>query len=259
MPPSTITIRNAIGAILIIISRDRHQLVVCHGRGEGALADEARREHGHRGDRRDKGERQQQARHHAGEEHVADRLLGDEGIDDHHHARRDDHAEHRGARHHADREALGIVEADHLRHRHAREHRRRRDRGAGDGGKGRVGGDGGDAEPAAQAAEQLVGDLIDVGAEAGFADDHPHHHEGRDAGVVVMPDRLGDRQRHHAHGDGGVALDEPDAEERHQAERDADIAAAIDQQHDRDERDQADDEGFHGGVRLRRGRTRANG
>ncbi len=227
----------------------RQQLVVLHRGGEGALADEVRREPGHRRDRDDIGTRQQQARDDAGQEHIADRLLGDEGVDDHHHARRDDHAEHRGAGHHADGKALRIIEADHLRHGYAREHRGRRDRGAGDGGKGGVGGHRGDAETAAQPAEQLIGDLIDVGAETGLADDHPHHHECGNAGVVVMADGGGHRQRHHAHGDGGVALDDPHAEEGDEAERDGDVAAAVDHQDDQDERQDADNDGFHGRCR----------
>jgi len=86
---------------------------------------------------------------------------------------------HRGAGDHADGEARIVVVAQHLRHGDAGKNRRRGDRRAGDRGEHRIGTDRRHADPALHPPENIVHDIIDIGAETGFGDDEPHEGEKR--------------------------------------------------------------------------------
>ena len=92
----------------------------------------------------------EQAGNDAGDEQLADVLLGDDAVDREHRRRRQHGAERAAGGDHAGGERLRIVVAAHLRIGDGREGRGGRDRRAGDRGKAGAGGDGGDAEPAAR-------------------------------------------------------------------------------------------------------------
>ena len=104
-----------------------------------------------RDDLHDEGGGEQQAGHDPGDEQVADRLLGEQAVDDEQQARRDQHAEHRAAGDDADREARRVagrsISGTAILVKTAADaiempvH----------GGEDRVGGDGRDAEPALDA------------------------------------------------------------------------------------------------------------
>ena len=90
------------------------------------------------------------AGHDAGDEQLADVLLGDDAVDGEHGGRRQHGAERAAGRDHAGGEGLRIVVAAHLRVGDGGEGGGGRHRRAGDGREAAAGHDGGDAEPAAR-------------------------------------------------------------------------------------------------------------
>ena len=107
----------------------------------------------------------------AGDEQLADVLLGDDAVDRQHGGRRQHGAERAAGRDHAGGKRLRIAEAAHFRIGHRREGRRRRHRRAADRGEAAAGRDGRDAEPAAQMADKAVGGAEQFAAHAGIADE----------------------------------------------------------------------------------------
>ena len=89
----------------------------------GFAADEARRDDAQRHDGGTESDRKQDPWKNARQEHRPNGLFGDHGVDDQHHAGRNDHAEHRTAGNDAHREALAVAILQHLRYRHLGEHR----------------------------------------------------------------------------------------------------------------------------------------
>ena len=192
-------------------------------------ADDRDRHHVHRGG--------EHARQDAGDEQLADVLLGDDAVDREHGGRRQHGAERAAGGDHAGRERLRIAVAPHLRIGDGRERRRGRDRRAGDRGEAAAGRDGGDAESAAPMAEKGVGGAEQLAAHAGVGDERAHQQEHRDDAERVVGHRphrgvADDLERRPAADEIGEAAD---ADEAH---RHADRHA---QQHQREQHDEADD------------------
>ena len=95
------------------------------------------------------------SRQDAGDEQLADVLLGDDAVDREHGRRRQHGAERAAGGDHAGGEALRIAVAPHFRIGDGGERGRGRDRRAADRGKAAAGRDGGDAKPAAQMADEM--------------------------------------------------------------------------------------------------------
>ena len=173
----------------------------------------------------------------AGDEQLADVLLGDQAVDREHGGGRDHDAERAAGRDHAGRERLRIAEAPHLGIRHLGEGRGGRDRGAADRREAAAGRDGGNAEPAAQMAEEGIGGAEQLAAHARGGGERAHQQEQRDHREVEVGHRAHrgvahDLQRRPAGGEVGKA---GHADEAH---RHADRHA---QQHQHEQGDEADD------------------
>ena len=84
---------------------------------------------------------QQDAGKDAGQEQLADRLLGEEAVDQEDHARGNEDAERAAGGDRARRKLRVVAELAHLRQRHCRHRCCRRHAGAADGGEARAGGD----------------------------------------------------------------------------------------------------------------------
>ena len=125
--------------------------------------------HGHRED----------AGNDAGDEQLADVLLGDDAVDREHGRRRQHGAQRAAGRDHAGGKGLRIAEAAHFRIGDRRERRGGRDRRAADRGKAAAGRDRGNAEPAAQMADKAVGGAKQFAAHPGIADQRAHQQEHR--------------------------------------------------------------------------------
>ncbi len=173
----------------------------------------------------------------AGDEQLADVLLGDQPVDREHRRGRDHDAERAAGGDHAGGEGLRIAVAPHLRIGDLRERRRGRDRRAADRRKAAAGRDGGDAEPAPEMAEEGVRGAEQLAAHAGGGGERAHQQEHRDDGEIVVG--------HRAHGgvaddlEGGRAADDVgEAADAHQSHRHADRHA---QQHQHEQDDETED------------------
>ena len=179
----------------------------------------------------------QKARNDAGNEQLADILLGDDPVDGKHGRRRQHSAERAAGGDHAGCETLGIAEATHLRIGDGRKRRSRGDRRTADGGKAAAGCDGCDAKSAAQMADERIGGAKQLAAHAGVGHERTHQQEHRyDAEGVVgdgahrcLPDQL-ERRR--------AAVEVGKARYADEAHRHADRHA---QQHQREQRKETDD------------------
>ena len=128
---------------------------------------------------------QQQAGQNPRQQQLADRLLGEQPVDDERGARRDEDAERAAGGDHAGREPVAVVVAPHLRqadlaHGHRRGDARSRHRG-----KSGAGEDGGVREPAAHMADPGIGGGIEIARHARHRAEIAHQHEQRDDGEVV--------------------------------------------------------------------------
>ena len=211
----------------------------------GLEHDRAREAVAHHQDQHRECDGEQNARDDAGDEQVADRGLRQDAEQDEQQARRDEHAEDGAAGDDADGEARIVAVAQHLGHRDLGEDRGRGDRGAGDGREHGVGGDGRDAEAAAQASEQMKGDLVGVAPDVGDADQKPHQHKKRDDAEFVAAEAFRRGERQHLAGHLEIAAYQPDAAEGDERQRHADVDADIDQHQDGDDRDEADLDAVH--------------
>ena len=144
-------------------------------------ADHHHRHHVHR--------RGEQARNDAGDEELADVLLGDDAVDREHRRRRQHGAERTAGGNHAGGEGLRIVVAAHLRIGDGRERRGGRHRRAGNRGKAGAGGDGGDAEPAPEMSDEGIGGAEQFAAHAGIRHERAHEQEHRDDAEGVVGHR----------------------------------------------------------------------
>ena len=138
----------------------------------------------------------------AGDEQLADVLLGDDAVDREHGRRRQHGAERAAGGDHAGGEGLRIVVAAHLRIGDGRERGGGRHRRAGNRGKAGAGGDGGDAEAAAEMADESVGGPEQLAAHAGVRHERAHQQEHRDDAEGVVGHRAhrgvaDDLQRRH--------------------------------------------------------------
>ena len=222
----------------------RSRQVVCvPGRQEAGpeIADQRDGDHvhGHR----------QQAGNDAGDEQLADVLLGDDAVDREHGRRRQHGAQRAAGRDHAGGEGLRIAEAAHFRIGHGRKRRGGRHRRAADRGKAAAGRDGGDAQPAAQMADKAVGGAEQFAAHAGIADEGAHQQEHRDHAEGVVGHRahrgLADQLQRRRAADQIAEAGDADEAHRH-ADRHA-------QQHQREQRDEAEDgDGVGAHARLLR-------
>ena len=198
---------------------------------------------------------EQQPRQHAGEEQPADRLLGQDGIDHHAGARRNEDAERAAGRDHAGREAVAVAVAAHLRQRDLADGRRARDRGAGQRREAGAACDGRAGKPAAPMPDPGVGRGVEVARHAGQRRELPHQHEQRnDAQRIERGDvvGLGAEQRRGRRPVGQIGKAEP-ADQQH---GNADRHPQAEQHEQDDDADDAGERGAHAG-RLRRFRRRA--
>ena len=207
------------------------------------LADDHHREHVHRGG--------EQAGNDAGDEQLADVLLGDDAVDREHGRRRQHGAERAAGGDDAGSKRLRIVVAPHFRIGDGGESRGGGDRRARDRGKAGAGRDGGDAQPALEMAEEGIGGAEQFAAHAGIGHERAHQQEHRDdaEGVIGHRAHRGQAdafQRRGAADDVGKA---GDADEPH---RHADRHA---QQHQREQHDKAED-GDRVGAQMRHRLTR---
>ncbi len=127
-----------------------------------------------------------QSRNDAGDEQLADVLLGDDAVDRKHGGRRQHGAERAAGRDHAGGERLRISVAAHLRIGDRSEGGGGSDRGARDGGKAGTGRDGRDAEPAAEMTGERIGGAEQFAAHAGIGYERAHQQKhGNDAEGVI--------------------------------------------------------------------------
>ena len=130
-----------------------------------------------------------QARNDAGDEQLADVLLGDDAVDREHGRRRQHGAKRAAGGDHAGSEGLRIVVAAHLRIGDGRERGGGRHRRAGDRGKAGAGGDGGDAEAALEMSDEGIGGAEQFAAHAGVRHERAHQQEHRDDAEGVVGHR----------------------------------------------------------------------
>ena len=145
------------------------------------LADDHDRDHVHGGGK--------ETRNDAGDEQLADILLGDDAVDRKHGRRRQHGAERAAGGDDAGGEGLRIVVAPHFRIGDGGKGRRGGDRGAGNSGKAGAGGDGGDAEPALEMADKGIGGAEQFPAHAGIRHEGAHQEEHRDDAERVIGHR----------------------------------------------------------------------
>ena len=171
---------------------------------------------------------------------VADRDFGEHGVDDHQHGRRDQHAEHRGARHDADREPRVISAFQHLGHGELREHDNRRHGDAGDRRKDRVANHGRMAKTTRHVLQEFVRYAIGVRTDAGHHHEEAHEHEERHGAELVFGDRVGRREADQLARDAGIFLQDPDAEKSDGKKCRRNVHAGVDQQTEHKKSRQAD-------------------
>ena len=128
---------------------------------------------------------EEQARQDAGEQQPADRLLGQQAVDDECGARRNQDAERAAGGDHAGGEPVAVVVAAHLGQADLAHGHRRGDARSRHGGKARAGEDGGVREPAAHMADPGIGGGIEVARHPGHRSEIAHQHEQRDDGEIV--------------------------------------------------------------------------
>lgn len=174
----------------------------------------------HGGDDEKEHQRQQKAGHDAGDQHVADRDLGEHGIDDEHHRGRDDRPEHAAIGGEAGGEVLVVALALHLRD-HDLRHDRDLGRGrAEDRGDEHVGEDVDIGQPAPERADEGHGEVDDAPGDAAAIHDLADQDEERDRDQPIAVDATEHlqrvvRQQLHAAGGG-----DEDQRAEAQAERD---------------------------------------
>ena len=124
-------------------------------------------------------DRHHDARQDAGDEQVADRCLGEDAIDDHRHARRDEDAERaaRGGR--PERERLVVAALDHFRHRHRTDGRGGHRAGAADRGKNRASEYGRDGQRTGKPAQPHMRGAKEIVPDPGRRQCLAHQHEQR--------------------------------------------------------------------------------
>ena len=189
----------------------------------------------------------------AGDEQLADVLLGDQPVDREHGGRRDHDAERAAGGDHAGGEALRIAELAHLRIGHLGEGGGGGDRGAADGGEAAAGSDGRDAETAAQMAEKGIGGAEQFAAHAGGRGEGAHQQEQRDDGEFGVGGGADRRLRQDLQGRPDVADHVAEAEHADRAHGDADRHAQQHQREQRDEPGDGDGVGVHGYTLVRAG------
>jgi hypothetical protein len=193
----------------------------------------------------DRGE--QDAGDDAGDEQLADRLLGDDAVDDQRQRGRDEDAQRAAGGDEAGGQFLRVAALPHLRDAHAAHGGAGGRAGAAHGGEHRAAEDVGHAEAAGQLVEPAMRRLVEVRRRPRLADRRAHQDEQRDGeqGEVVQlaVERLGDvlqvARRH----------EEEHEAERHAAQREGDRHAGEQQQQRRAEVEQADLKHAHGGLR----------
>ena len=146
---------------------------------------ELRIDPGNGGDREDVEADADDARDDAGDEQLADVGRGHDAVDHHDHARRNEDAERAAGGDRAGGEAVGVAVAPHRRHRHLGHGRRRRHARAGHRGKAAAGGDRRHRQAAAAVAEERVGAIVELLAEAGAIDEAAHEDEQRQHREIV--------------------------------------------------------------------------
>ena len=190
--------------------------------------------------------RGQQSRNDAGDEQLADVLLGDDAVDGEHRRRRQHGAERAAGGDHPGGERLRIVVAAHFRIGDGGEGRGGRHRRARDRGKAGAGRDGGDAEPALEMADEGIGGAEQLAAHAGVGHERAHQQKHRNDAEGVIGHRAhrgvaDDFQRR-------LAADEiGEAGHADEAHRHADRHA---QQHQREQHDKAEN-GDQVGAHMR--------
>ena len=145
----------------------------------------------------------EQPRQDAGDEQLADVLLRQDAVDDHHHRGRDQDAERAAGGDRTRGERVGVAEALHRRHRHLGHGGGRGDRRARDGREAAARDDGGHGEPAAPVPQEGMGGLVQLLRQSGPRDQIAHQHEQRhdrervrQAGLVRHRARHGEGGRH---------------------------------------------------------------
>ena len=149
----------------------------------------------HAGDDQEEQDGQEHARHDAGHQHVADRDLGQNGIDDEHHRGRDDRAEHAAIGGEAGGEVLVVALALHFGD-HDLRHDRDLCRGrAEDRGDEHVGEDVDIGQPALERADEGHGEVDDAARDAAAIHDLADQDEERDGDQPVAVDAAEHLQR----------------------------------------------------------------
>ena len=141
------------------------------------------------GDRQHVHRDREQARKNAGDEQLADVLLGDEAVDGEHRRGRKDGAERAAGGDHARGEGLRIVVSPHLGIGDGGEGCGGRDRRAADRGEAGAGRDRRQAQPAPPMPDEAVGRPEQFAAHAGSRDKRAHEQEHRDDAERVVGDR----------------------------------------------------------------------
>ena len=191
------------------------------------------------GDGDDEERRQQQAGEEAGEQQPADRLLGEDAIDDERCARRDENPERAAGRDRAGRKAVIVLVALHLGQADLAHGDRRRDARSRDGGKAGAGHDRRGGKAAAPMADPCIGRAEQRTAHAGRRREIAHQHEQRnDREIVIGRVGIGIRAKGHQRLLRPVEYGESDA--AHEQHGDADGHAQRQQAEHREDAEEAD-------------------
>ena len=172
--------------------------------------------------------REQEPGQHAGEEQLADRLLGENGVDHHAGARRDQDAERAAGGDHAGGEAVAVAVAAHLRQRDLADGRRARDRGAGQRREPGAGRDRRAGEAATPMADPGIGGGVEIARHSGQGRELSHQDEQRNDAERIRRcevKRLGAEQR----GGGRPAGERGKSDAADEQHRDADRHAQAEQ------------------------------
>jgi hypothetical protein len=170
--------------------------------------------------------RQDHARNDAGEEQVADRLVGQNRPHHHQQARRDQHSEARAAADQPQRIGRVVAVSLHLRVSDGGEGRRGGHAGAGDEAKDQIAHHGRVGEAAGQSPEPAVGGPEHVGRDTRARDELAHQQEQRHDREEIFAQRLVGGARDEIQAELEVAGRKIEREEADNAEADRDLDAA---------------------------------
>ena len=161
------------------------------------------------------------SREYAGHEQVADRLTGEDAVQNETHAGGDENAHGAAGRNAPGRQPLVVLIPSHLRHGDLAHGGRRCGTGPADGGKPGACSHRGRGQSAPHAPDPLVGSVVEVFPDTHVGDDNTHQHEERDRRDGVVGDSaVRDRCQHRKGGFEPREEDQPPEAHKHHGQAD---------------------------------------